>query len=48
MFTKLSYLLDAIDIPSANPIARIVSGFLWSLVLVGFFFSCCFFAYIFQ
>ena len=48
MKERLSYFLDAIDDPRASKIVRILSGIFWSFVLAGFFFSCLFFAYVFQ
>lgn len=48
MKEKISYFLDAIDNPRASKVVRVMSGVFWSLVLAGFFFSCLFFAYVFQ
>ena len=48
MKKRLSYILDAFENPQASKIVRILSGVLWSFVLAGFFFSCLFFAYVFQ
>ena len=48
MKERLSYLLDAFENPRAKKVEQILSGFFWSLVLAGFFFSCLFFAYVFH
>lgn len=48
MTHKISFVLDAIDNPRAPKYLRIISACIWALVLIGFAYSCLFFAFLFQ